>query len=89
MKLLICPLNGPRNIDEFQCLGPVRSTPDPNATADLDWALYLFRHANQRGVIEEWWRHVPSNHFFLAQRDTGTNEILRTYNPPASGKAGV
>jgi sarcosine oxidase subunit delta len=67
----------------------VRSTPDPDATTDMDWALYLFRHANQRGVIEEWWRHVPSNHFFLAQRDTGTNEILRTYNLPASGKASV
>ena len=36
MKILTCPLNGPRNIDEFQYLGPVRPAPDPEATSDDD-----------------------------------------------------
>ncbi len=29
MKLMHCPLNGPRNISEFVCGGEVREEPDP------------------------------------------------------------
>ena len=68
MKLLICPLNGPRNIDEFQYLGPLRETPDPDATSDADWARHLFRMPNGAGVLREWWRHRASNYVFLAER---------------------
>lgn len=81
MKLLTCPLNGPRNIEEFQSFGPMRETVDPDAMPDGDWARHLFRIENRRGRVIEWWRHVPSNHFFLAERDVVTNEILRTFEP--------
>ncbi len=87
MKILTCPMNGPRNIDEFQSFGPVRINPDPDSLSDGDWSAHLFRAENRRGVITEWWRHVPSNFFFLAERDIVTNEILRTYAPPANGAA--
>jgi sarcosine oxidase subunit delta len=79
MKLLTCPMNGPRNIDEFQSFGPVRAELDPELTADTDWSRHLFRAENRRGIVVEWWRHVPSNYFFLAERDLVTNEILRTF----------
>ena len=81
MKILTCPMNGPRNIDEFQSFGPMRETPDPEVASDADWARYLFQAENQPGVVVEWWRHVPSNYFFLAERDIVTNRVLRTFDP--------
>jgi sarcosine oxidase subunit delta len=81
MKLLTCPMNGPRNIDEFQSFGPLRTMPDPEGASDAEWARYLFQWENRKGVVVEWWRHVPSNYFFLAERDTVSNEILRTFDP--------
>jgi sarcosine oxidase, subunit delta len=79
MKLLDCPMNGPRNIDEFQSFGPVRAPLDPDQTADADWSRHLFRAENRKGTVVEWWRHVPSNYFFLAERDLVSNEIIRTF----------
>ena len=81
MKILTCPMNGPRNINEFQSFGPLKADPDPETTSDQDWARHLFRANNTRGVITEWWRHVPSNYFFLAERNATTNEIIRTFDP--------
>lgn len=82
MKLLTCPMNGPRNIDEFQSLGPVRPRLDPDSTADADWSRHLFRAENRKGTVVEWWRHVPSNYFFLAERDLVSNEVIRTFAAP-------
>ncbi len=81
MKLLQCPLNGLRNIDEFQSFGPLREKLDPDKASDAEWGLHLFRFDNRKGVVMEWWRHVPSNVFFIAERDTGSNEIIRTFLP--------
>ena len=33
-------------------------------------------------MVREWWCHLPSSTWFIAERDTVTDEILRTY--PAS-----
>lgn len=82
MKILTCPMNGPRNIDEFQSFGPIRAVVDPEAATDAAWARQLFRAENRRGVVVEWWRHVPSNFFFLAERDLVSNEIVRTFESP-------
>ncbi|MEM8758719.1 MAG: sarcosine oxidase subunit delta [Pseudomonadota bacterium] len=81
MKLLTCPLNGPRPISEFQYLGPLRPKPDPDATDDAEWAAYLFGGPNARDWQREWWRHAPSNTVFLAERHLGTNTVQRTYLP--------
>ena len=79
MKIIRCPLNGPRNVSEFVCGGEVVEEPDPS-TADEDaWADYLFLHDNPAGVVREWWFHVPTSYWFIAERDTRTDEILRTY----------
>lgn len=77
MKIMTCPLNGPRNISEFVCLGEVKPMPAPNAPA-LDWARYTYRERNFAGVILEWWLHVPSANLFVAERDTRTDTIVRT-----------
>jgi len=79
MKIMNCPLNGPRNISEFACFGPVHDSIDPAAASDADWSHSLFFLDNRAGVIREWWRHTPSNYFFIAERNTVTDEILATY----------
>ncbi len=79
MKIMHCPMNGPRNISEFVCGGEVQDMPDPVRGSDADWAEYLFIENNIRGVVREWWLHAPTNYWFIAERDTATDEILRTY----------
>lgn len=95
MKIMTCPLNGPRNIDEFAYFGPLRARPDPEGASDADWTRYIFHAPNPVGVIREWWCHTPTNFFFIAERDTASDEILRTYAPdeapagrPDGGPAG-
>ncbi len=78
MKLINCPLNGPRNAQEFICAGAVKIR--PGETADrIDWADYIFLENNRAGVVLEWWCHTPSAYWFIAERDTTTDNILRTF----------
>ncbi len=84
MKIMHCPLNGPRNISEFASGGEVIGMPDPSRTDDRAWVDYVWMHNNTAGVVTEWWCHVPSSYWFLADRNTVTDEILRTY--PAGEK---
>ncbi len=79
MKIMPCPLNGPRNIAEFACAGEVSFMPDPNAADDRAWAEYVWFSNNTAGVVREWWCHVPTSYWFIAERNTVTDEILRTY----------
>ncbi len=79
MKIMPCPLNGPRNISEFVCHGEVEIEPDPATASDRDWADYLFMLDNEAGVVREWWYHTPTSYWFIADRNTVTDEILRTY----------
>ena len=76
-----CPLNGPRNIGEFVCAGEVAPEPDPAAASDRDWTDHLFMLDNEAGVVCEWWYHVATSYWFIAERNTVTDEIVRTYPP--------
>ncbi|GGC86315.1 sarcosine oxidase subunit delta [Chelatococcus reniformis] len=78
MKIMVCPLNGPRNITEFVCGGDVKAVPDPAACSDAEWTDYLFIEDNIAGEVDEWWLHTPSNTWFIARRNTLTDEILAT-----------
>lgn len=82
MKLVPCPLNGPRPADEFVYGGEVRVMPDPSACSDADWSRYVFHRSGAPGVKKEWWCHVPSGYWFIAERDTLSDEFLSSY--PAS-----
>lgn len=79
MKIMHCPLNGPRNISEFVSGGEVTQMPEPSDTDDPAWADYVWMHNNTDGIVTEWWCHVPSSYWFLVERNTVTDEILRTY----------
>lgn len=79
MKVMICPLNGPRNISEFVYGGEVVAEPDPNRCSDAEWTDYVFLKNNEAGIVREWWYHVPTAYWFIAERNTVSEEIVRTY----------
>jgi sarcosine oxidase subunit delta len=81
MKIMPCPLNGPRNISEFVYGGEVKAMPDPDTCTDKEWAGYVFYSDNLVGIVREWWLHSPSGYWFIAERHTGSDDILRTYDP--------
>jgi len=79
MKILNCPINGPRPIDEFAYGGEARSMPDHQTCSDVEWADYVFNRAGAPGVKNEWWYHVPSGTWLIAERNTATDQVARTY----------
>lgn len=79
MKLLRCPINGPRPIQEFLYGGLFRPMPDPDDASDFEWADYVFNRTGEPQIKKEWWYHLASGTWFLADRDTLKDEILRTY----------
>jgi sarcosine oxidase subunit delta len=81
MKILTCPLNGPRNISEFVWGGEVKLHPPLDCT-DAEWVDYAVLENNTAGVVREWWYHVPTAYWIIAERDTVKDVIVRTY--PAS-----
>ena len=85
MKLLTCPINGQRPLQEFHYGGQVRPMPDPGACDDSQWADYVFNRSGEPGVKREWWCHLASGTWFIAERDTRTDDIGRTYLPDDMG----
>lgn len=85
MKLLTCPINGPRPLQEFAFGGEVRTMPDAQTAPDADWADYVFNRTGEPGMRREWWYHVPSGTWFVAERDNLNDVFLRTYLYGAEG----
>lgn len=81
MKLICCPLNGPRPLQEFVFGGEVRDMPDSAASSDSEWAAYVFYRQGEPGVRKEWWYHIASGTWFIAERDNLRDEFIRTYLP--------
>jgi sarcosine oxidase subunit delta len=80
MKLLRCPLNGVRPVSEFVCGGEVRPMPDPDTCTDAQWTDYVFNRSGVPGMKREWWCHVASGYWFIAERDTSIDRVLDTYS---------
>jgi len=79
VKTMRCPVNGPRPVSEFHCAGEVTPMPDPDTCSDAAWADYVFNRNGAPAVKREWWLHVPSGVWFVAERDTARDRVLRTY----------
>ena len=79
MKILTCPINGPRPVSEFAYGGELRTMPNPAMVSDVDWAAYVFNRRGVADVKHEWWYHIASGVWFVADRDTATDVALRTY----------
>jgi len=81
MKIVHCPINGPRPLQEFHYGGEVRDMPDPAAVSDAEWADYVFNRNGQPGIKTEWWYHIASGTWFIAERDIVNDQFVRTYLP--------
>jgi sarcosine oxidase, subunit delta len=82
MLLIDCPHCGPRPEIEFHYDGEahIARPPDPSGLSDAQWADYLYRRSNPRGLHAERWRHLHGcGRFFNALRDTTTDRIAATY----------
>jgi heterotetrameric sarcosine oxidase delta subunit len=76
--LLDCPHCGPRDVAEFRFQGEVTRRPGPSPTL-RELTEYVYFRDNVAGVQREWWYHrVGCGLWFVAERDTRTNEVLRT-----------
>ena len=79
MKIMHCPLNGPRNMSEFSYGGDVAPMPDPRDCSAEEWSEYIFMTDNPAGFVREWWFHNATSYWFIAERSTATDEITKTY----------
>ena len=80
MKIMNCPLNGPRNISEFTYGGEFKLMPDPASCSDAEWADYVFNSDYAAGGVRDWWLHNATSYWFLAERHTVTDQIIRTFD---------
>jgi sarcosine oxidase, subunit delta len=74
-----CPNCGKRAVWEYHYGGPQRSRPAA-AASDQAWAAYLYDRPNLRGEQTEWWYHRSGcKLWFLVERNTQTNLVLRSW----------
>jgi len=79
--LLPCPVCGPRDVNEFGYGGEVTRRPQGSPSL-RELGEYLYFRRNVAGVQREWWVHrLGCKRWFLAERDTRTNEVLGTELP--------
>lgn len=81
MILIKCPNCGLRNALEFRYGGEYNPRPaQPAELPDDAWTDYVYMRANKSGVQKEWWLHrAGCQLWFLAERDTKSNKIKRSY----------
>ena len=82
MLLVPCPYCGPRPELEFHCGGEahIARPANPATLDDAEWAEYLFKRTNMKGVHAERWRHVHGcGRWFNALRDTVADAFVATY----------
>jgi sarcosine oxidase, subunit delta len=82
MLLIECPYCGAARPEiEFAYGGQAHiARPTGNDVSDQQWADFLYRRDNEKGVHAERWRHAHGcGRFFNALRDTRTDQFLATY----------
>ena len=84
MVLIECPHCGERNQSEFRYGGEYNPRPSNLANfdevSDAEAADFIYMKDNKWGVQKEWWYHRQGcQAWFLAERHTRTNEVIRTF----------
>jgi len=77
MKLLRCPHIGLRPVSEFTYGGEAVAERDPETCDDSAWADHVFNVNGEPGIRREWWHHGPSGIWFILDRDTRTDTVVR------------
>jgi sarcosine oxidase subunit delta len=89
--LLTCPHCGVREVTDFGFGGEISSRPKTQPT-QRELNAYAYFRRNVAGAQREWWVHRSGcGAWFLAERDTRTNEVHWTATPeeaPAASPAG-
>ena len=79
--LLECPHCGVREVTDFGFGGEVVNRPQERPSA-RELNEYVYFRRNTAGVQREWWVHRSGcRAWFLAERNTSTNEVLWTAMP--------
>jgi heterotetrameric sarcosine oxidase delta subunit len=79
--VLTCPNCGPREVTDFSFGGELNPRPR-EAPSARELGAYNYFRDNVAGVQREWWFHRSGcGEWFLAERDTRTNEVLLTELP--------
>jgi sarcosine oxidase subunit delta len=90
--LIPCPNCGPRSVHEYSTTGEVTTRPKSSPTL-RELTSYLYFRKNVAGVQREWWFHRDGCElWFQGERDTRTNEVLKTWIPapgPAPAELGA
>jgi sarcosine oxidase subunit delta len=89
--LLTCPNCGIREVTDFGFGGERVPRPAERPATLRELGDYTYFRRNVAGVQREWWVHrAGCRAWFLAERDTRTNEVLWTALPgdAAVGAAG-
>ena len=79
--VLTCPNCGPREVTDFGYGGELN--PRPREAPSLrELGEYNYFRKNVAGVQREWWNHRSGcGDWFVAERDTRTNEVFFTALP--------
>ena len=85
--VLTCPNCGVREVTDFGFGGEVTKRPKQRPS-QRELNEYNYFRRNVAGVQREWWYHrTGCKTWFVAERDTRTNEVLRTLIPAPTGVA--
>jgi heterotetrameric sarcosine oxidase delta subunit len=77
--LLPCPNCGSRSVYEFEFGGEYQVRPGMSAPFE-EWIRYIHLRTNSSGFQTEWWYHrLGCRLWFLAQRNTSTNQVQSTF----------
>ncbi len=81
MVIIECPHCGERNQSEFRYGGEYNPRPaNLMEVSDAAAADFIYMKDNKWGVQKEWWYHRQGcQAWFLAERHTRTNEVVKTY----------
>jgi heterotetrameric sarcosine oxidase delta subunit len=79
--VLSCPNCGPREVTDFGFGGELSARPK-SAPSFRELNRYVYFRANVAGSQREWWVHRSGcGQWFLAERDTRTNDVAWTARP--------
>jgi heterotetrameric sarcosine oxidase delta subunit len=82
--LLPCPHCGPRDVNEFTFQGELTRRPQAHPSL-RELTDYVYFRDNVAGPQREWWYHrLGCGTWFVAERDTRTNEVLGVALPTAA-----
>jgi heterotetrameric sarcosine oxidase delta subunit len=79
--VLSCPNCGPREVTDFAFGGEVTERPSERPS-ERELNAYNYFRRNVAGPQREWWYHRSGcRAWFVAERDTRTNEITEVVRP--------